>query len=212
MKIVTFGELMIRLQPYNYERFVQADHIKFTFGGGEANVAVSAGQLRHGRRVRHQAAGPRPSASASVNALRRYGVDTRTIVRGGRPSRPLLRARRARPSEPLKVCIYDRARSAIAKAATTADFDWAKIFEGADWFHFTGITPALWPGCRSPRSACEACQAGQGPRPAGSPATSTTASKLWTREAGRAEAMAGLMPVCGRVHLQRGGCQGRVRY
>ena len=82
MKIVTFGELMIRLQPYNYERFVQADHLEFTFGGGEANVAVSL--ANYGMDAAFVTKLPAHTiGQCAVNSLRRYGVDTSKIVRGG---------------------------------------------------------------------------------------------------------------------------------
>ena len=82
MKVVTFGELMIRLQPYNYERFVQADHLEFTFGGGEANVAVSL--ANYGVDAAYVTKLPAHAiGQAAVNSLRRYGVDTSMIVRGG---------------------------------------------------------------------------------------------------------------------------------
>ena len=81
-KIVTFGELMLRLQPYNYERFVQCDHVEFTFGGGEANVAVSL--ANYGMDAAFVTKLPAHSiGQAAVNSLRRYGVDTSMIVRGG---------------------------------------------------------------------------------------------------------------------------------
>ena len=138
-KIITFGELMIRLQPFNYERLVQADKLAFTFGGGEANVAVSLANF--GMDSTFITKLPTHSVGqAAVNSLRRYGVDTSSIVRGGERVGIYFNEKGAsqRPS----VCIYDRAHSAIAEAGSE-DFDWDKIFEGADWFHFTGITPAL---------------------------------------------------------------------
>ena len=81
-KIITFGELMLRLQPYNYERFVQCDHVEFTFGGGEANVAVSL--ANYGMDAAFVTKLPAHAIGlAAVNSLRRYGVDTSMIVRGG---------------------------------------------------------------------------------------------------------------------------------
>ena len=81
-KIITFGELMLRLQPYNYERFVQCDHVEFTFGGGEANVAVSL--ANYGMDVAYVSKLPTHAiGQAAVNSLRRYGVDTSLITRGG---------------------------------------------------------------------------------------------------------------------------------
>lgn len=138
-KVITFGELMLRLQPYNYERFVQAEKVAFTFGGGEANVAVSLANF--GFKSAFVSKLPAHSiGQAAVNSLRRYGVDTSLIVRGGERVGIYFNEKGAsqRPS----VCIYDRAHSAISEA-DGGEFDWEKIFDGADWFHFTGITPAL---------------------------------------------------------------------
>ncbi len=138
-KIVTFGELMLRLQPYNYERFLQCDHVQFTFGGGEANVAVSL--ANYGMDAAFVTKLPSHAiGQAAVNSLRRYGVDTSKIVRGG--DRVGIYFNEKGASQRGSVCIYDRANSAIAKAEKS-DFDWDSIFEGVDWFHFTGITPAL---------------------------------------------------------------------
>ena len=140
-KVITFGELMIRLQPYNYERFVQADHLEFTLGGGEANVAVSL--ANYGQDVAFVTKLPAHAiGQAAVNSLRRYGVDTSKIVRGG--DRVGIYFNEKGASQRPSVCIYDRAQSAIQEAAA-ADFDWDAIFEGAEWFHFTGITPARGP-------------------------------------------------------------------
>ena len=138
-KIVTFGELMLRLQPYNYERFVQCDHVEFTFGGGEANVAVSL--ANYGMDAAFVTKLPAHAiGQAAVNSLRRYGVDTTKIVRGGERVGIYFNEKGA--SQRGSVCIYDRAYSAI-QMAKPADLDWDTVFEGADWFHFTGITPAL---------------------------------------------------------------------
>lgn len=138
-KVITFGELMVRLQPFNYERIVQADKLAFTFGGGEANVAVSLANF--GMNSAFVTKLPAHSVGqAALNSLRRYGVDTSLIVRGG--ERVGIYYNEKGASQRPSVCIYDRAHSAIAEAEA-ADFDWERIFDGADWFHFTGITPAL---------------------------------------------------------------------
>ncbi len=138
-RIITFGELMLRLQPYNYERFVQCDHVQFSFGGGEANVAVSL--ANYGMDAAFVTKLPAHSiGQAAVNSLRRYGVDTSMIVRGSERVGIYFNEKGA--SQRGSVCIYDRAGSAI-QLASPDDFDWDSIFEGADWFHFTGITPAL---------------------------------------------------------------------
>ncbi len=132
---------MIRLQPFNYERFVQTDHLEFTFGGGEANVAVSL--ANYGMDAAYVTKLPAHAiGQCAVNSLRRYGVDTSRITRGG--DRVGIYFNEKGASQRGSVCIYDRAHSAISEA-TVDDFNWDEIFEGADWFHFTGITPALGP-------------------------------------------------------------------
>jgi len=177
-KVVTFGELMIRLQPYNYERFVQADHLEFSFGGGEANVAVSL--ANYGLDAAYVTKLPAHAiGQAAVNSLRRYGVDTSKIVRGG--DRVGIYFNEKGASQRGSVCIYDRAHSAIQEA-TTADFDWDKIFEGVDWFHFTGITPALGPNVvEICKEACKAAKA-HGVKIS---CDLNYRGKLWTREQAR---------------------------
>ena len=159
MKVVTFGELMIRLQPYNYERFVQADHLEFSFGGGEANVAVSL--ANYGMDAAYVTKLPAHAiGQAAVNSLRRYGVDTSMIVRGG--DRVGIYFNEKGASQRGSVCIYDRAHSAIQEA-TTADFDWNAIFEGVDWFLSAGITLASAPAGGQIRPALNrAMSGGQG--------------------------------------------------
>ena len=178
-KVVTFGEIMIRLQPYNYERFVQADHLEFTYGGGEANVAVSL--ANYGLHAVYVTKLPTHAiGQAGVNALRRYGVDTTEIVRGG--DRVGIYFNEKGASQRGSVCIYDRAHSAIQEA-TTADFNWEKIFEGAEWFHFTGITPALGPNVvEICKEACKAAKA-KGIKIS---CDLNYRGKLWTREQARA--------------------------
>ena len=181
MKIVTFGELMLRLQPYNYERFVQCDHVEFTFGGGEANVAVSL--ANYGMDAAFVTKLPAHAIGQSaVNSLRRYGVDTSMIVRGG--DRVGIYFNEKGASQRGSVCIYDRANSAIAKA-TTADFNWDAIFEGVNWFHFTGITPAL--GQNVVEICKEACKAAKA-RGIKISCDLNYRGKLWTRDQAR-EAM-----------------------
>ncbi len=138
-KVITFGEIMLRLAPEGYYRFVQAETLGATFGGGEANVAVSL--ANYGFDTAFVTKLPKHEiGQAAVNSLRRYGVDTSYITRGG--SRVgIYFLEKGASQRPSKV-IYDRAGSSIAEA-DTSDFDWEKIFEGAEWFHFTGITPAL---------------------------------------------------------------------
>ena len=138
-KIVTFGELMLRLAPEGYFRFVQAENYLATFGGGEANVAVSL--ANYGMDAAFVTKLPAHEIGrAAVNSLRRYGVDTTKITRGGERV-GIYFVEKGASQRPSKV-IYDRAGSAIAKACT-GDFNWDEIFDGVDWFHFTGITPAL---------------------------------------------------------------------
>ena len=183
-KIVTFGELMLRLQPFNYERFVQAQQVEFTFGGGEANVAVSL--ANYGMDVSFVTKLPAHAiGQAAVNSLRRYGVDTTKIVRGG--DRVGIYYNEKGASQRGSVCIYDRANSAISQA-TTADFDWDAIFEGVDWFHFTGITPAL--GVNVVEICREACKAAKA-KGIKISCDLNYRGKLWTRAEAR-EAMTDL--------------------
>ena len=138
-KVVTFGEIMLRLAPEGYYRFVQADSFGATYGGGEANVAVSLANFGFNacfvtKLPAHEI------GQGAVNSLRRFGVDTSGIVRGG-DRIGIYFLEKGASQRPSKV-IYDRAGSSIAMASKD-DFDWKAIFEGAEWFHFTGITPAL---------------------------------------------------------------------
>ena len=178
-KIVTFGELMLRLQPYNYERFVQCDHVEFTFGGGEANVAVSL--ANYGMDVAYVTKLPAHAiGQAAVNSLRRYGVDTSKIVRGG--DRIGIYFNEKGASQRGSVCIYDRAHSAISEAKPS-EFDWDTIFDGAEWFHFTGITPALGENCV--QMCLDACKAAKA-RGVKISCDLNYRGKLWTREQARA--------------------------
>lgn len=138
-KVVTFGEIMLRLAPEGYYRFVQAETLGATYGGGEANVAVSLANF--GFDAYYVTKLPAHEiGQAAVNSLRRFGVHTDYIARGGRRV-GIYFLEKGASQRPSKV-IYDRAGSSIAEASKE-DFDWKKIFEGAQWFHFTGITPAL---------------------------------------------------------------------
>ena len=138
-RIITFGEIMLRLAPKGYYRISQADVFGATYGGGEANVAVSLANF--GMDAGFVTKLPSHEVGqAAVNALRQFGVDTSSIVRGG--SRVgIYFLEKGASQRPSKV-IYDRAGSAIAQAKAD-EFDWDAIFDGADWFHFTGITPAI---------------------------------------------------------------------
>ncbi len=138
-KIVTFGEIMLRLAPEGYHRFFQNDSMEATFGGGEANVAVSLANF--GLDAIFVSKLPKHDiGQAAVNSLRYFGVDTSKIVRGGERV-GIYYIEKGASQRPSKV-IYDRAYSAISKAEKI-DFDWDSIFDGVTWFHFTGITPAL---------------------------------------------------------------------
>lgn len=138
-RVVTFGEVMLRLKPPGFERFFQSPVLEATFGGGEANVAISLAYF--GVDVAYVTVLPHnPIADACIADLRRAEVDTSFIVRGGdRMGIYFLEA--GANQRPSKV-IYDRAGSAIA-TAKPGRLDWDRIFEGASWFHITGITPAI---------------------------------------------------------------------
>ena len=141
-KIVTFGELMLRLAPEGYLRFVQCDKYEATFGGAEANVAVSL--ANYGMHACFVSKLPTHEIGQSaVNSLRKFGVDTSLVTRGGERV-GIYYCEKGASQRPSKV-IYDRAYSSIAMAKPD-DFDWDKIFDGVEWFHFTGITPALSDG------------------------------------------------------------------
>ena len=179
MKVVTFGELMLRLAPNGYYRFFQDDQLQATFGGGEANVAVSL--ANYGMDASFVTKLPTHAiGQAAVNSLRKYGVDTSKIVRGG--DRVGIYFLEKGASQRGSVCIYDRAHSAIQEAVPS-DFDWDAIFEGADWFHFTGITPALGENLvEICREACKAAKA-HGVKIS---CDLNYRGKLWTRDQARA--------------------------
>lgn len=151
-KIITFGEIMLRLAPAGYYRFAQADTYGASFGGGEANVAVSL--ANYGMDAGFVTKLPAHEiGQAAVNSLRQFGVDTSGIVRGGERV-GIYFLEKGASQRPSKV-IYDRAHSAISEAEVS-EFDWQRILDGADWFHFTGITPAL--GDNVARMCLEACK------------------------------------------------------
>ena len=138
-RVVTFGEVMLRLSPNGHRRFFQDDFFRATFGGAEANVAVSL--ARFNQDVSFVTKLPvHAIGEGAIYCLRGFGVDTSFIVRGGERVGIYYLEKGAdqRSSE----CIYDRTGSAIA-LANNDDFDWDEIFKDAEWFHFTGITPAL---------------------------------------------------------------------
>ena len=138
-KVITMGEIMLRLSTPNHEKFIQADEFDVCYGGGEANVAVSL--ANYGHDAEFVTAVPNNEiGECAVAALRKYGVETKHIAKcGERLGIYYLESGSAmRPSK----VVYDRAHSSIS-TATEADFNFDEIFEGADWFHFTGITPAV---------------------------------------------------------------------
>lgn len=139
MKFMTFGEIMLRLKAPGHERFFQSPMLEATFGGGEANVAVSL--ANYGQDVSFLTVLPNNAiADECIKELRRFAVDTKRIVRGeGRLGIYYLEG--GANQLPSKV-VYDRAYSAIA-LAKPGDIDWDKALEGVDWFHITGITPAI---------------------------------------------------------------------
>ncbi|NVM36188.1 MAG: sugar kinase [Candidatus Lokiarchaeota archaeon] len=138
-KVVTFGEIMLRLSPPNFKRFIQTRSFDLIYGGGEANVAVSL--ANYGILVDYITKLPNNEiGDACIQFLRQFGVNTNNIVRGGNRIGIyfLERGSSVRPSK----VIYDRTHSAISEA-NPEDFNWNKIFDGASWFHWTGITPAI---------------------------------------------------------------------
>jgi 2-dehydro-3-deoxygluconokinase len=152
-RIITFGEIMLRLAPPGYYRFTQAHSFNATFGGGEANVAVSLANF--GLEAAFVSKLPSHEiGQAAVNSLRQFGVDTHWIARGGARV-GIYFLEKGASQRPSKV-VYDRTHSAIAEVQPS-DFDWNSIFQGADWFHFTGITPAI---SDNAAAAClDACKA-----------------------------------------------------
>ena len=178
-RIITFGEIMLRLNPEGSLRFAQCERFEACYGGGEANVAVSL--ANYGMDAAFVSKVPAHEiGQCAVNALRRFGVDTTNMLRGGKRL-GIYYLEKGASQRPSKV-IYDRANSAIAEASAD-EFDWETIFAGADWFHFTGITPAL--GGEMAKACLEACKAAK--------KLGLTVScdlnyrnKLWSREEARA--------------------------
>lgn len=153
--IITFGELMLRLSPNGNDRFIQTDKFRIIPGGGEANVAVSL--ANYGEDVAFVSKLPQHEiGQIAINAMRKYGVNTIWIVRGGERV-GLYYAETGASMRPSKV-IYDRAHSAIAEA-DSSDFDWDEIMSKATWFHWSGITPAISDNAAElTRRACEAAK------------------------------------------------------
>jgi len=138
-RVVTLGEIMLRLSTPGYKRFVQSDSFDVNYGGGEANVCVSL--ANYGLDTNFVTKVPNHEiGQCAINALRKYGVNTNHIVRGG--DRLGIYYLETGASQRASKVIYDRAGASIAEA-DASEFNWEEIFDGADWFHFTGITPAL---------------------------------------------------------------------
>jgi 2-dehydro-3-deoxygluconokinase len=148
MKIVTFGEIMLRLAPPGFQRFTQARSFEAVYGGGEANVAVSLANF--GEDVEYITRLPKNElGDACLMSLRSYGIRTDHIVRGGdRLGIYFIEMGAAQRGSKV---VYDRANSSFA-TIQTGMIDWKRVFEGADWFHWTGITPAISQG------AADACR------------------------------------------------------
>ena len=154
-KVVTLGEIMLRLSSPGQKRFIQSDYFDVVYGGGEANVAVSAANYGHEayfvtKLPKHEI------GQCAVNSLRRFGVHTDYIARGGNRV-GIYFLETGASMRPSKV-VYDRANSSIAEA-DPSDFDFDKIMEGAQWFHWSGITPAISDkAAELTRLACEAAK------------------------------------------------------
>ena len=139
MRVLTFGEIMLRLRAPGHERLFQSNTLEATFGGGEANVAVSL--ANYGMEVQYLTVLPDNSiGDECVKQLRAFGVDTRKIQRG--PGRMGIYFLETGANQLPSKVVYDRANSAIA-LAKPGDIDWDAAFEDVDWFHITGITPAV---------------------------------------------------------------------
>lgn len=178
-KVITFGELMLRLSTPGFTRFVQTQSFDVTFGGGEANVAVSLSN--YGLDSYFVTKLPKHEiGQAAVNHLRRFGVKDDYIVRGGERI-GIYFLETGASQRPSKV-IYDRANSAVS-LMQKGEVDWDKVFENADWFHWTGITPAL--GRNTQELLSEACKVAKSKNVTVSCDLNFRA-KLWTTEQAQA--------------------------
>ena len=185
-KFITFGEIMFRLNPEGYLRLVQADKLEVSVAGGEANVSVSL--ANYGLDTAFVSKVPSHEiGDIVIRGLRTYGIDTKYILRGGRRL-GIYYVEKGASQRPSKV-IYDREGSAIAEAKPE-EFDWDTIFEGAEWFHWTGITPAL-----SDNMVETTLQALKKAKEKGVPVSCDLnyRKKLWSREKA-GEVMAQLVP------------------
>ncbi len=155
MQIVTFGEVMLRLSPPNFQKITQATHFEVVFGGCEANVAMSLAHF--GKKTAHITKFPENDlGKAAITFLRGQGVDTQYITQGeGRMGLYFLETGVSLRASQI---IYDRYGSAFSQIKEN-EFDWQKILKNADWFHWSGITPALSGACaQSLRKALEICR------------------------------------------------------
>ena len=179
MKVVTFGEIMLRLSTPGFSRFVQADRFDAVYGGGEANVAVALSN--YGLDSYFVTKVPAHEiGQAAVNHLRRFGVKDDYIVRGG--DRLGIYFLETGASQRASKVIYDRARSAVSEMAA-GEVNWDEVFEGARWFHWTGITPAL--GATAQEAIVSACKAAKA---AGASVSCDLnfRAKLWTTDEAQA--------------------------
>lgn len=188
-KIVTFGEIMLRLAPPGFQRFTQARSFEAVYGGGEANVAVSLANF--GEDVEYVTRLPRNElGDACLMSLRGYGIHTEHIARGG--ERIGIYFLETGAAQRASKVIYDRANSSFA-AIQPGTIDWKNVFEGADWFHWTGITPAVSQG------AAEVCrEALQVARELGLTVSCDLnfRAKLWKWGKSAGEVMADLVSMC----------------
>lgn len=185
-KCITFGEVMLRLNPEGYRRILQADKMEVSYAGGELNTAVCLANL--GQAAEFVTVLPDNAlGDAALMEMRRYGVDTKHIAKRGERLGIYFIEKGA--SVRASKVIYDRKGSAISEA-TAAEFDWEQIFEDAGWFHFTGITPAL--GRELPAICLEACKAA---KKKGIPISCDLnyRNKLWSRQEAN-KVMSSLMP------------------
>ncbi len=178
-KIVTFGEIMLRLSTPGFKRFVQSDQFDVSYGGGEANVAVAlAGYGLESYFVTHLP--EHEIGEAALQSVRRYGVRTDHILRGG--ERLGVYFLETGASQRASKVIYDRSRSAVCELDASL-VDWDAVFEGKDWFHWTGITPAL--GQKPAQAVKDACVAA---KKAGATVSCDLnfRAKLWTEKEAQA--------------------------
>lgn len=184
-KVVTFGEIMLRLQTHNHQRYIQAQSLEATYGGGEANVAVSLANYGHDAYFVTKLP-DNPIGAACEAELRKHNVHTDYIAHGGERLGIYFCEKGA--SQRASNVVYDRAHSSIS-TAQPSDFDWDAVFSGADWFHFTGITPAISDDAAA--LCLEACKAAKAHNVSVS-CDLNFRKKLWTSEKAN-KVMSGLM-------------------